>query len=255
MPELLFDFSEMSRELGALDTVASRFVSANSRRVLSDLRSALDGFRSSGSDRDFQWEIPESHPFESIISDGKYDRRGGHRVFARITSVWTIRRVPHPRKPSAQPSHFRLVGKCSTVVRVMRLRGRRRERNPSFSEFAMWRQEIGDDASPGCHFHVQILGEASQPPFPKALPVPRLASVGISPASGIELVLAELFQKTWEDHVRRETPDLQTWRAIQARRLRSLFNWQQLQIGGSGSPWTNIKAAKPPEALFIPREP
>lgn len=120
-------------------------------------------------------------------------------------------------------------------------------------ELAMWRIEIGDDASPGCHFHVQIRGEDEEGPFPKRLSVPRLPTCLASPMAALEFLLAELFQEAWLRHVSAETDALRQWRAIQRDRLEKLFAWQTQTVSrvNQTSPWSTLKLAKPPADLFV----
>src|SRR5436190_1532122 len=79
------------------------------------------------------------------------------------------------------------------------------------AEIAMWRMEVGDARSPGCHFHVQVLGEAEVAPFPKSLSVPRLPAVHSTPPAVIEFVLGELFQATWDKHVAARSVHVKRW--------------------------------------------
>jgi hypothetical protein len=117
-------------------------------------------------------------------------------------------------------------------------------------EIAMWRMEIGDSNSPGCHFHVQILGQTADFPFPKTLSVPRLPSLMMTPAATVEFVLAELFQDEWAKHIARNGPHLNRWSAIQKGRWISLLNWKLDLVKNGINPWTAIKSAKPTSKLF-----
>lgn len=116
----------------------------------------------------------------------------------------------------------------------------------------MWRIELGAPDSPGCYFHVQILGDRSDPPFPRSIPIPRLPGPFITPMAAVEFVLGELFQDDW----RRKTVGARNhhndWWAIQHQRWSNLLKWQKdvLEQRGS-SPWMNLKAAKPPPELFL----
>ena len=234
----------------AFERLVTPFVSPAARNVLPALRGNLESFRRAPTLDPFDWTIPEERPFDTIVSDGEYDRAGRLRVFARVASIWTIKRLVPRSRPHANATQFVLSGKTSTMVRVIRVKGRRRSKNPQLGQVAMWRLEIGNEDAPGCHFHVQILGETPQPPFPKTLPIPRLPSLAVTPAASIELILAELFQQRWRDHMRNESPELQSWRSIQSRRLTNLLDWQRTQLGMLGSPWSNLKSAKPHSGLF-----
>jgi hypothetical protein len=118
-------------------------------------------------------------------------------------------------------------------------------------EIAMWRMEIGDSNSPGCHFHVQVLGQTTNFPFPSSLSVPRLPSLIMTPAAAVEFVLGELFQDEWAKHIGRNGPHLNRWSTIQKSRWVNLLNWKLDLVQKSTNPWTSIKAGKPQPTLFI----
>ena len=117
----------------------------------------------------------------------------------------------------------------------------------------MWRIEIGAHDAPGCYFHIQILGDSSEPPFPKDIPIPRLPSPFVTPMAAVEYVLGELFQDEWEDKTTGTQNHHRDWKAIQCQRWRNLLRWQEKKAltGDSSSPWMNLKAAKPPDDLFV----
>ena len=116
----------------------------------------------------------------------------------------------------------------------------------------MWRLELGADDSPGCYFHVQILGDSNDTPFPSSIPIPRLPSLFVTPMSVIEYVLGEIYQDEWAQETARRTDDLLHWRRLQQQRLQCLFTWYQDKTQGSlSSPWMNLKSAKPDESMFI----
>ncbi len=116
----------------------------------------------------------------------------------------------------------------------------------------MWRMEIADDASPGCYFHVQVLGEEDRPPFPKSLSVPRLPGFFVTPPFVLEFVLGELFQDEWKREAVRESDSLKMWRPIQLKRLANFLRWQRDKLRDSqGSPWVVLKSLQPDANLFI----
>ena len=201
--------------------------------------------RSHSANQTVNWEISSKFPLRTLPSEGEYEpgSRGRHIVCAEITSVWSIKPLGS-RSPKDQRSRkFVLDGKASTKVRLINC-----ENN---EELAIWKFEIGDDNSPGCHFHVQILGEKSEPPFPSSLPIPRLPSLLTTFGDALEFVLGELFQDEWKSYIARKASHLKRWRPIQRDRLISLLNWQKNEIeSSSGSPWMTLKLAKPTDTLL-----
>ena len=250
MNELEFKFQDVLSEIDALDKIVGPFCQPRSRAVLPQLRSDLESIRDTTTDRDWSWGIREDHAFVTKVSHGSYqaDDQGEHNVFAAITSTWTIRRVRPPGKKAARAERFALTGNASTRVRLHR----EATADAPSRELAMWRAEVGDFQSPGCHFHVQILGESEEGPFPHSLDVPRLPGLLTTPPAVVEYVLGELFQETWIKHLASQGADLNRWIPIQRRRLGAVLLWQLGVIKeASGSPWTTLKKAKPHSDLFL----
>lgn len=252
MSELEFDFQEAITEIDALARVAADFIEPQSIMVLPRLRLVLESIRATPSEAVFDWGIPEALPLVTKVSRGCYqpDDQGEKNVFAEITSVWSIRRLRPKGKKSLPASVFSLVGKASTRVRLFN----EAPGGGKGPQLAMWRSEIADVNSPGCHFHVQILGDQATGQFPKSLDVPRLPGVLTTPAGVVEYVLGELFQDGWAQHVGNESADLKRWAPIQRQRLAALFAWHSAVIKmSSGSPWPTLKRAKPEPNLFLER--
>jgi hypothetical protein len=247
--ELAFNFQDVLDEVDALDKIIGPFCDLRSRNVLPQLITELRNIRDNPADRPWTWGIREAHPFYTDVSRGAYqpDDQGGDNVFAEITSTWMIHRVP-PRKRSERAARFKLTGNASTRVRLYR------EMPPGRDavQLAMWRAEIGDTFSPGCHFHVQVLGETKEPPFPRSLDIPRLPALLVTPAAVVEYVIGELFQDNWLKHLASQAANLNRWWPIQRRYLGALLAWQlNIVNGASGSPWGTLKKAKPDSQLFV----
>lgn len=245
MPGIRFPFTDTLIELESAKAIAHEFLE-NEELVFAQIRTQLEGLRDERTSH-VSWTIPSSRPLRTIVSPGHYDRGGGGAVVGTMSFVWEIGRVP-PKKRKAPAEFFELVGIASTVSRVFAVN----DDGSLGDELAMWRMEIGDDNSPGCHFHVQIRGEVEDGPFPRRLPVPRLPGCLATPMAALEFMLAELFQERWTKHIFSETDSLKRWRAIQRSRFSRLLAWQQIQTSStSRSPWLALKGAKPPQDLFL----
>ena len=235
-------------ELESARTLAERFLE-NQDFVFPQIRTQIEGLRDRPGPGSISWTIPREQPLRTIVSPGSYLPSGrGPGVVGTLSFVWEIERVL-PRKRRAPAQHFQLIGLASTVARVYAVNGA----GVPATELAMWRVEIGDDTSPGCHFHVQIRGESNDGPFPRSLSVPRLPGCLATPMVALEFLLAELFQKRWMTHVSTESDALKRWRAIQRARLSKLFEWQSTTVSDSEtlSPWSALKHAKPPPNIFL----
>jgi len=246
---LLFDVSDFEKEIQAFPRIASRYLAPGAERVIqqmgADLRNAMKY-----STPEVAWKVSPSNPIRTRGSRGEYmpDNHGQLTVFAEITFIWVI----DPERPNGNTraaTRFRLTGKASTLIRIM-------EGEPfdasNAKEVAMWRMEVGDSAAPGTHFHVQVLGHEIDPPFPKALDIPRLPGMFVSPLACAEFVISELFQDEWKKDSVRSTSDMDRWRGVQTQRAIRQLEWHRDEINSaSGSPWTAMKVAKPKEGLFV----
>lgn len=247
MAGIKFEIAQVLLELESARRLTRDFTS-NGDYVFSRLKTQLESLRYGLTQASMPWEIPRLSPLR-IKSAGEHERGGrGITVSGEFSFLWQIARVrPVRRKDPAK--EFQLTGIASTVARIFEVE----EDGSQGSELAMWRIEIGDDNSPGCHFHVQIRGEEDDGPFPKRLSVPRLPTCLTSPMAALEFLLAELFQDEWQRHIASETDALQSWRTIQRERLRRLFAWHSQTIASlnQASPWSTLKQAKPPANIFV----
>lgn len=246
---LHFVFQDVLDEIDSIAKVTKDFVAPQSAAVLPQLRATLESIQNSRSPAVVSWGIQESYPLRTVESVGQYEPGdgGGHIVVAEITSRWDVACVVDAAKPHKVPKQFSLEGVASTRVRILEI-GHEGVEN----ELAMWRMEVGDHQSPGCHFHVQVLGEAHHQLFPHSFPVPRFPSVIVTPMAVLEFALAELFQDDWKKHAAIESADMQRWKPIQQRRLLELLRWQEQCIrDATGSPWTSFKARKPLPGMFL----
>jgi hypothetical protein len=250
MTELEFRFQDMLDEVDALSKIAVDFIDAGHRSVLAELGTVLENIRDEPSERRRRWGIEQSNPLRTELSFGGYQKNneGQHNIFAEITSAWEIQRIKPPGKRALRADRFALKGLASTCVRLMR----KDAQDGTAEQLAMWRMEIGDSQSPGCHFHVQVLGESADPPFPKSLDVPRLPGIIATPLAVIEYVLAELFQDDWPKHVATQSAHLNRWAPIQKRRVTAVLDWQSKVVReSSGSPWATLKNNKPDVGIFL----
>lgn len=228
-----FNKMELVREVKALGKIARRFLDGSTVWALHELESALTA-TSVGTVGRIELRQLRTRPNDGAHEPG--DRRGALSVYAGITGCWELR---------LEDNVIEFCGLSSTKVELFNAEGDER--------VAMWRVELGADDAPGCYFHVQVLGDREEAPFPHALPVPRLPTIFVTPMAATEYVLGELFQTQWEEAVSRRHPDEDYWRGLQARRLRCLLSWQERELGKrvQSSPWMILKAAKPCPNIFL----
>jgi hypothetical protein len=247
MGNIEFQFDDLLRELQTIMKIAAPFIRIDSEFVLPRLVDDLKSIRSAEPDRVLTWQIPEANPLRTQTSTGSYERlprRGREHIFAELTSVWEIARVRTRRK---EVERFSLRGKTSTKIRL-----RRDNKAGIFQEVAVWRVELGDSASPGCHFHIQVLGDRKKRPFPSSISIPRFPSIFATPMLVLDFVLGELFQDEWGKRVSADSGETKLWNSIQSQRFLQLFDWHRKSImSRSGSPWIAIKNEKPEANLFL----
>lgn len=243
---LLFAVGTLVTEIDSFLEMSSGFV--ENPEPLHELKAQLTGSVGAREGHRFSWEIPRDRPLRTCISEGSYEpaeRSGGDTVRAEISSVWDLKLAEAVRGNR----NLRMVvlhGKASTRVEVLRLKDGEEE------PIAHWRAEIGDAASPGCHFHHQI-GDGRDLPFPSAFPVPRLPGLFLTPAAIAEFTLGELFQAEWRERLAKDSYALQQWRRIQKRHLSNVLEWQVGIVNAAvlGSPWRALKDSKPDADLVL----
>ncbi len=243
---ILFPINDMLDEVRSAEALASPFLD-NPQSFFHEVRTQLVGIRDHYREELISWEVPLEHCLRTRVSKGEHEKGSkGRWVVGHLAFKWQVRRV-HPKKPRLPAKFLELIGIASTVVRIIHVD----DEGALGEEIAMWRTEVGDAASPGCHFHVQIRGESEELPFPKNLSVPRLPTCLTSPMASLEFMLGELFQDAWDKHISAQSNERNTWRSIQRSRMEKLFAWHVKRIRGSdASPWMALKAAKPDPDIF-----
>ena len=241
MSGLRFRLSELIRETRALQSIARRFLDPRSIWALKRFNSQLESIWGAR-EAEIRLELP---PFRTRPNEGAHEaghRRGGQSVYAVISGAWDVVPLgPSRRRPGRE---LAFTGIASTRAELY-------DSRDEGTRLAMWRLELGDDNSPGCYVHAQILGDSERPPFPSSIPVPRLPSHFVSPMSAVEYVLGEMFQDKWARETASGTDDSLHWRGLQQRRLQRLFSWYQRAIEDPvSSPWMTLKSAKPDVSTF-----
>lgn len=242
---LQFPYRELIRETEALRRIAADVLVSDG--PLRDFARELEqiGERSAARNCWIELQPLRTQPTDTYEP---VSRSGGQSVFAHVRGIWQV----HPVGKKRPGRRLAFVGSASTKVELWpaeRLYGEEAHRP---DRLAMWRIELGTHDSPGCYFHFQILGDDSDPPFPKSIPVPRLPSPFVTPMAAVEYVLGELFQDDWQQRTGGGRNHHNDWRTIQRERWLRLIKWQEKYLEGDGaSPWMNLKAAKPPDDLFV----
>ncbi len=243
---LRFRSRELCDEAAALREMAASFFVCG--WPLKDLERQMERLGGRSSERGAMLKL---EPLRTIETDGYESggRAGGAKLYAHVTGKWELR----PVGPERRKQMVAFTGLASARVELWPDGCQWHEKDERPKRIAMWRMELGAYDSPGCYFHCQVLGDGVDSPFPKSVPIPRLPSPFVTPMAAVEFVLGELFQDRWAQEACRARSGHQRWRAIQEKRWSRLLQWQQGALGEhGGSPWMKIKAAKPPDTLFVP---
>lgn len=247
MAGLRFKFAELIAELDILKTIGEKFLDPGTIWVLDKLRSNLNSVWSAEENQPIKLSLSALHTKQSPGDYEIGDRHGKPTVYAVITGTWVVRPLGNNAKKSKAKAKRLLEFSdiASTVVELYDVRNTQ-------TRVAMWRMELGADDHPGCYFHVHVLGDSDEPPFPKGIPIPRLPSVFVTPMGAIEYVLSELFQDKWAKAAATNSHQMLRWRSLQIERLHRLLNWYQKQLDNVvSSPWVHMKSAKPDGEIFL----
>ena len=234
----------MAQEIESMRRLAKPFLATESfEQVIPDWKQALLNFKSQPFQGAFTWSLREEQPIQTTVSRGHYEsgaRRGTLTVFGSICCAWEIRAERRQTRRNSPLDSFILSGLASTRIQIWSLA------DDEKTEVARWTIEIGDQSSPGCHFHTQIDLDEEDNKFPKALSVPRLPSFLHTPMDALDFLLGELFQEQWYRHTSKGNDFVKNWNGCQAPRLAKVLGWHQEKIKtASGSPWTTFKNEKP----------
>lgn len=245
--ELQFLLRELVEETAAVGNMAADLLAPGGDQVLAALRSQIDAIpeRSAGGTHEIRLRPLCTRPTRDYEPGS---RSGGSEIYAKVTGIWEVRSVGSRRAKT----RVSFTGKASTVVELWPAEYPWGEETEETSRLARWQIELGTYDSPGCYFHIQILGDRDAPPFPRSIPIPRLPSPFVTPMAAVEFVLGELFQDIWERRAGEDGHHQKRWRTIQRERWLSLLEWQEKALSdGGSSPWMNLKAAKPPPGRFL----
>lgn len=241
-----FNFEELATEIHAFADCAKRFLAPESLDVLRAWRNQLLGIRTARDDTECDWEITTDRPVWTNCSEPDHNRHDPYLI-GKLSTIWKLK-IPHGanRISGRRCERFLLAGIAST--RVSLYQGDRQDKN----EVARWSFEIGDESSPGCHFHVQVKADDGSRLFPPTLSVPRWPGFAVTPIDALDFLLGEIFQESWAQALGKETDSMRSWAKIHHTRIQSLIKWQLKAVGSNTGPgWSRLKRAKPDPDVFL----
>jgi hypothetical protein len=248
---LRFSFAAMEHEIENMRLLARPFLTPKSfEQVIPQWKEELRSLKHNPTAALRTWTLAENNPIQTKLSEGHYEpgrREGGLHVYGTLSATWGIRAERRGNRSSRTAEFFMLCGIASTKIRVW---SEEDEEDPV--EVARWTLEVGDQRSPGCHFHTQIDLDPEDRKFPEALSVPRFPGYLHTPMDALDYLIGELFQDKWYECTSAESDSVRNWNGCQKPRLVKLLEWHRQKFNeATGSPWATFKRQKPQEDLFF----
>lgn len=233
---LRFSTADLIAETDCIRMMGSQFIESRSQWALSQYKERISAVASAKPNATRRVELDQ---VQTRCADIR-----GRSVYARIRGNWELTPLSERSKKTSKSRQIAFSGIASTRIELFRVGSEERA--------AMWRIEIGNDRSPGCYFHVQVLGDSDDGPFPKTIEIPRLPSFFVTPMSAIDYTLGELFGREWALEAATNGNYGSQWCKLQRRFLRSQIKWYDEIIRQSEGPaWMSIKTAIPRPDLFV----
>ncbi|ACY16545.1 hypothetical protein [Haliangium ochraceum] len=251
---LQFEYKTALEELTILPEMAKDYLDGSAPGAFTALRNELEKVRRRPAGCRLRWETQEHM---RISTKPSRDYQAGHQSSGTVRGVleftWEIENVEERgKKKGVAHKRFQLVGLASTRIYLY---------GDDDKLVARWNFDVGDAASPGCHFHVQLAeskealaaSSAGQTQsLYSAVDVPRWPSVIFTPSDAVDFVLGELFQEGWRKEADRYARNQPRWATLQKKRLTEVLSWMHRRVEKSdGAAWLSLKAAKPPVGLLL----
>ncbi|MCH7479622.1 MAG: hypothetical protein IIA14_16165 [SAR324 cluster bacterium] len=237
MAGLQFEIAELVKEIKALRDISKGFLEPGTIGKLDEIKVLIEQIWNASEGSEFSLKFED---LKTVPSKGAYEwggRRGGLSVYALISGRWDVKLLGYSSGKGKTRAGRKLefCGNVSTTVEV--------RESGNNNCVVKWNMDIATTDSPGCYFHIQI---------PNQIPIPRIPSLFVTPMGAIEFVIGEMFQEEWEKATSGGTANPAYWRALQAKRLKTLLLWQRGVLEGIlSTPWMALKRAKPNGELFL----
>lgn len=243
-----FNLKSVGEEFLAFKNLAKTKLTPSSMTRLEALQDMLPNLARAEKGKPCEWATDLSRPLMTVPNKGAHqiDRQEhGDNLRAEINFKWQF--IPVGQYSQKHPSNRVVILKNSSI-RIRLLEG---SDNSPLECVAAWDFDIGNNESPGCHFHAKYHeSDDTRREAYKGIDVPRLPTVLFMPTDAIEFVIGEL----WQGDCKRMAVDstFSQWYKFAGVRMKRLLDWYSAQLKGAmGSPWMGIKIAKPPALLFL----
>jgi len=246
MPGAIFRFRDFRDEIEAMRHLADsgKFLTSSSVTRLERFQASLE--QAQRGPNVHRIEISKDYPIETYPSPGDY-RPGSkekRQLIGELSICWHIRPNGKRKKRTGFPGFVvdTEAGVASTRIAIKVLGNDDNEPE----EKAVWRSDIRTTHGPGCFYHIQVLGESDDKPFPHFMGIPRFPDPFTTPMAVLEFLLCELFPERWEKHLSGGTHLSGEWRESQKKRWLVRLEEQKKAVSRtSSSPWFSILSWSP----------
>ena len=246
MPGPIFYFRNFRGEIEAMRHLADsgKFLTSSSVTRLERFQEAFD--RAQRGATVHRIEISKDYPIETYPSPGDYRPGGreGRQLIGELSICWYIRPIGPRKKKIGFPSFIvdTEEGIASTRIVIKALGNGYDE----LEEKAVWRSDIRTTHGPGCFYHIQVLGESDDTPFPDFMGIPRFPDPFTTPMAVLEFLLCELFPERWAKHLSGGEFLCGEWRESQKKFWLARLEAQRKAVSNtSSSPWLSILSWSP----------
>lgn len=184
--------------------------------------------------------VLHTHP-----NKGQHQRASSVSLLGQLEFTWdVIPEVPQARRAAAR--HF-LIDNASIRMAICDVRDAE-----CHDVLARWTFDIGNQESPGCHFHAKH--EHIHDGASTNIDIPRLPALVVMPTDAMAFLFGELWQKQWTDDLETELRDpASRWRNWPRDRLEAVLSAFATCVTEDTSliPWAAFKAYKPQSDLLL----
>jgi hypothetical protein len=247
---LAFRFGALMKEMRLFPQVARGKLPPAALKRLEYLGEALGPLANADEARRVQWGTADQ-PIETNPSAGSHQiRRGGHgrNLKGIVDFRWEIQ--PIGRRQRVPENRFLALWNSSVRIHLVDTGAADDDRE---EVVASWNFDVGDNQSPGCHFHAKFSHPKEEDRILlEDVDVPRLPCFIFMPTDAIEFVIGELWQDDWRKIAASGAKEMDMWRQFSRRRFEKLFAWYSSELGNTrGTPWAHLKCAKPDASVLL----
>lgn len=241
---IAFRFAEIEDEMLAFAAVAEKHLRPESIRQMKRLVQQFSQMASATTP--LKWSTMDGEPLLTERS-GEFEpnnKKCSKELYGRLQFTWTIQPIGKPNLKPRLRWFALLNSSVSVELRVA----------DSDHSVGQWDFDVGDDQSPGCHFHAKPDWKALNlaAGFAKPVPVPRLPTYLFMPTDCLEFLFGELWQSTWANRVKQSDAPMERWRKISCARhlLIAKSHYERCEDRIQSSGWMTLKSWKPNATTF-----